>query len=143
MAESQHETCSSRKSQLHGMFSDQRFGPVHASCMAKKPPDLIAKEMASRIREQRTARGWTQKQLAEATGWNQSDDDDGASKGFSPSRIGNYEQGTRRLGHEEAEVFGRTFNLPAAYFLVAVDEHEAEVIAALRRKPTPIRRKAG
>jgi transcriptional regulator with XRE-family HTH domain len=108
-----------------------------------KPPEPVAKEMAKRIRDQRKAREWTQLDLAKATGWVESDADDGASSGYSPSRIGNYEQGTRRLGIEEAELFGRTFDLPAAYFLTVIDEHEARVIQAMRRKQPEHRRKAG
>jgi transcriptional regulator with XRE-family HTH domain len=100
----------------------------------KKPVDRVAKEMARRIRDHRLAREWTQEELAIATGWTQDDDDNGASKGLSPSRIGNYEQGTRRLGVEEAEILCAVFGPPAGYFLTVLDEHEAQVLAAIRQQ---------
>jgi transcriptional regulator with XRE-family HTH domain len=71
---------------------------------------------------------WTQGELAEATGWSQQTTD----KGLSPSRIANFEQGTRRVGHEEAQIFEQVFGLPAAYFMALLDPKEAEVVAALR-----------
>ena len=115
-------------------FSEMRRKGPHALCMAKPKLDPIAKEMAKRVRDQRKARKWTQLELAEATGWTAADDDAGKAKGYSPSRIGNYEQGIRRLGIEEAEVFEDTFGLPSAYFLTVIDEREAQVVAAMRSK---------
>jgi transcriptional regulator with XRE-family HTH domain len=56
--------------------------------------DPVAVEMGRRIAELRVARDWTQRELAQATGWNEQDADDSAAKGLSPSRIANYEQGT-------------------------------------------------
>lgn len=106
----------------------------------KGKPDAVTLEMARRLRQCRKARNWTQADVAKAIGWRQEDADQGKAVGISPSGIGNYEQGTRRFSNEEAEMFGRAFDLPSAYFLVAVDEHEAEVILAMRRRdPTPPR----
>jgi transcriptional regulator with XRE-family HTH domain len=101
--------------------------------MAKNPPtDVIGAEQGRRIAAERTKRGWTQKQLAEQTGWSQGDDDSGTANGFSPSRIGNYEQGERRLGIEEARILARVFEgLHPAYFLCAVDERTARVLYAM------------
>jgi transcriptional regulator with XRE-family HTH domain len=145
MPPSQHETCSSRKGRLHKAFSESPRKALHASCMAKKSPkkpvDPVAKEMARRIKEYREARNWTQEELARATGWTQDDDDNGASKGLSPSRIGNYEQGTRRLGVEEAEILCAVFGPPSGYFLTVLDEHEAMVLTVVRQQKP--RRKAG
>jgi transcriptional regulator with XRE-family HTH domain len=72
--------------------------------------------------------GWTQTDLAKATGWSEAK----SEAGLSPSRIANFEQGTRRIGHEEAETFERVFGIPAAYFLDMLDAKEASVIGTLR-----------
>lgn len=95
--------------------------------------DAMAQEMGRRLRAARKARGWTQRELAMQTGW--SDATEASEyRGFSPSRIGNFEQGTRRLGIEEAKAFERIFGQPAAYFLGILDAKEAEIIATLRRQ---------
>lgn len=141
--QSQHETCSERKGARHVLFSDHgRRGP-HNSCVAgrrKKDDkhDPIAAEMGRRLADCRKRMNWTQAALAEQTGWKPEDADAGTAQGVAPSAIGNYEQGTRRIGNEQAEIFGRIFGLPSAYFMVVVDEHEAEIIIALRKRaPTP------
>lgn len=134
MATNLHVPCSWRKPDKHEAFSEELARKVHNLCMSKKKDDPIAKEMGRRLAESRTARGWTQAQLAKLTGWRLEDAEAGKAKGISPSRIGNYEQGTRRFKNEEAEILGEVFGLPAAYFLVVLDEHEAEVIIAMRKR---------
>lgn len=101
--------------------------------MAKDAPtDPVGVEMGRRIATERTNRGWTQKQLAERTGWLEADADEGKARGLSPSRIANYEQGTRRLDLEEAQILADAFDaLHPAYFLCAVDERQARVLYAL------------
>jgi transcriptional regulator with XRE-family HTH domain len=94
--------------------------------------DPVGLEMGRRIRIERAAKGWTQEELSKATGWRQTDADEGKAIGLSPSRIANYEQGTRRLDTEEAEVLAQVFDMPSAYFLTAVSAHEARVLQALR-----------
>ena len=101
-------------------------------------PDPINQEMGRRVAEERRARGWTQKQLAENTGWSEADADAGKARGMSPSRIANYEQGERRFSLEEAEMFATAFgDLPSAYFMCVVDRREASALAALRATPGP------
>lgn len=101
----------------------------------KDAADPIGQEMGRRIRRERSAREWTQEDLAKATGWRQSDADEGRARGLSPSRIANYEQGTRRIDIEEAEILATVFSLPSAYFLAAVSAHEAQVLQAIRSHP--------
>jgi transcriptional regulator with XRE-family HTH domain len=100
--------------------------PLHNQCMGDL--DSVAVERGTRLKRCRRAMDWTQGELAEATGWSQQTTD----KGLSPSRIANFEQGTRRVGHEEAQIFEQVFGLPAAYFMALLDPKEAEVVAALR-----------
>lgn len=90
--------------------------------------DAIAMERGVRLKECRKAQGWTQEELALATGWTTKV----PSGGLSPSRIANFEQGTRRIGHEEAEAFQEAFGIPSAYFMAMLDPQEADVIATLR-----------
>lgn len=98
----------------------------------KAAADKIGIEMGRRVREARLARDWTQEDLAKQTGWRQADADHGKARGLSPSRIANYEQGTRRLDNEEADILEGVFGLPSAYFLAAIDAHEAQVLQAIR-----------
>jgi transcriptional regulator with XRE-family HTH domain len=99
---------------------------MHNSCMPDD--DAVAAERGSRLRQCRKAMDWKQADLAKATGWSAEQPD----QGLSPSRIANFEQGTRRLGHEEAEAFERVFGVPAAYFMAMLDPKEAGAIALLR-----------
>ncbi len=70
----------------------------------------------------------SQTDLARLTGWSE----DAPKDGLSPSRIANFEQGTRRIGHEEATAFESVFGIPAAYFMDVLDAKEAGAIAVLR-----------
>jgi hypothetical protein len=56
----------------------------------------------------------------------------GPSSALSPSRIGNYEQGIRRLQIEQAHVFAKIFRLHAAYFVAAISRKEADVLTAMQ-----------
>ena len=103
--------------------------------MAKDDP--IGIEMGKHLAAMRSALDLTQEQLAKQTGWTLAGDDDGRAAGLSPSRIANYEHGTRRIGVEEAEIFSAIFHLPAAYFMCLITEAEAHVLQALRNPPTP------
>lgn len=87
----------------------------------------VAKETGRRLRDERIAKGWSQSQLATATGWRS-----GKPGGISPGAIGNYEQGTRKIPRHRAKIFAELFGLPSAYFLGEITKHEAKVIAALR-----------
>lgn len=134
----EHETCSVSSPALHVRFSARRVGGLENGYMANgDPTDPVGLEMGRRIRSERAARKWTQEDLAKATGWRQSEADEGTAKGLSPSRIANYEQGTRRIDNEEAEILASIFGLPSAYFLGVVNDHEARVLQALRATPPP------
>lgn len=87
----------------------------------------LRKEMGRRLRGERLRKGWSQSQLAAFSGWKS-----GGTQGVSPGAIGNYEQGTRPIPPHRAEIFGRLFGLPGAYFLCQISREEAEVLAALR-----------
>ena len=99
--------------------------------------DPVAVERGQRLRSTRERVGMTQQQVSAATGWT----DIPGSPGLSPSRIANYEQGTRRIDVEEAEVLASVFHAyPAAYFLCVVDEQEAKMLQLMRHKtPHPCR----
>jgi transcriptional regulator with XRE-family HTH domain len=106
-----------------------RMAGLHNTCM---PTDLIAIETGTRLRRAREAMGLTQKELAVTTGWTDRKPDRAQRLSLSPSRIGNFEQGVRRIGHEEAAILERVFHIPAPYFMGALDPKETDVIAALR-----------
>jgi transcriptional regulator with XRE-family HTH domain len=97
--------------------------------------DPIAALCGKRIAQCREARGWSQKELSQRTGYRPLKD------GLSPQRISNFEQGTRRVRLEEAETIAAVFTeFPAAYFMGAIDEKEARVVMAMRR-PEPTRQR--
>ena len=98
----------------------------------KGPSDPIAREAGRRIQECRAERGMRQEDLAIATGWRKDlAAEEQAPDVLSPSRIGNFEQGTRRIGYEEAIVLQRVFRRPAAWFMAAITYPEAKLLAAL------------
>lgn len=109
----------------HQYFTERGFVrialAVHNSCMT----DLV-KERAlvsgKRIREARTALGWSLEKLA-------------AETGMGASTIGNYEQGTRRFGDVEAQAFVRVFGLTESYWLGLEDLRESRMIVASRGGP--------
>lgn len=105
---------------------DPRGSYVHNSCVTDEDP--IAIERGERLKRCRKYMKWTQEQLAQATGWSTEE----PGNGLQATRIANFEQGTRRIGHEEAEIFGRVFGIPAAYFMAMLDAKETEVIGTLR-----------
>lgn len=112
---------------------------VHNLCMSKYTETTIIRGMRAadarnRLIAARKANGWSQKELAMKTGW--IDDGRDAVKqpegSLSPSQIGNFEQGTRSIGMEDAEILGRVFEVPSAWFVGAVSKQEAEIIQAAR-----------
>lgn len=60
----------------------------------------------NRIRTARSDRGWSQRELSHKTG-----------NKLSPSRIANYEQGTRELGIQESEILGKALNVQPGYLM--------------------------
>jgi transcriptional regulator with XRE-family HTH domain len=104
---------------------------MHNLCMAGKTDnsetDAIAVVAGQRLRQFREQKGWTQAELARSTGWSE-DVSRQPANALSPSRIGNFEQGTRRIGFEEAQVLEKLFHMPAAYFMGVISEDEARVL---------------
>lgn len=82
----------------------------------KSPFAIIAGE---RIRGCRIAAGLTQEALAQLT-----------CNKLSPSRIANYEQGTRALDVEGALVLGEALGQPAGYLLGVLDDLERDLVGA-------------
>lgn len=104
-------------------------------------PDPVAILCGDRLKRCRLARGWTQEQLAKATGH---EAHRARTGGLGPTRIANYEQGKRRIGYEEAETLARVFQeFPAAYFMGVVDEREASMLLLWRTGSQSATRKTG
>ena len=117
---------------------------LHNLCMAKPKKRLQLDHVAicsgERIRKAREAHGWTQKEMAVRTGWVKHRPSQDQKSALSPSRIANFEQGTRRVGHEEAQILATLFvSFPAPYWMGVLSEQEAAVIAAMRRPAAPLR----
>lgn len=122
---------------VHVLFDDAAALAMHNSCMAdttkKKLMDDVAKECGKRLAQCRIAKGLTQDQLSKATGYKL------RRGGLSPSQISNFEQGTRRIRLEQAEILASVFTEYASvYFTGGVDEREAKMLAVLRTKPTAL-----
>ena len=117
-----------------------KTGFKHNSCMAKYTDTTIIRGMQAadarlRLKAAREARGWSQERLSQETGWEAGKAAEEQPRGaLSPSRIGNYEQGTRLIGLEEAEIFSNLFEVPAPWFLGVVDRKEAEILAVGREQ---------
>ena len=111
-------------------------GLLHNLCVnaLDSDTDFIGREQGRRIAACRELRGWKQEDLAKATGWVPEKPDRLQPGTLSPSRIGNYEQGERRLPVEAAQILERVFARPAAYFMAVLDENEAELVSTLRRQ---------
>lgn len=60
----------------------------------------------NRIKSARADRGWSQRELSEQTG-----------NKLSSSRIANYEQGTREVGIQEAEILGKALHVQPGYIM--------------------------
>jgi len=104
----------------------------------KVGPDRLAETSGKRIRKARLQRQWSQEDLAMHTGWIASKPSRAQRTALSPSRIANFEQGTRRVGLEEAQILATAFGeLPAPYWMGVITEQEAAVLAALRRAESP------
>ncbi|HZP86621.1 MAG TPA: helix-turn-helix transcriptional regulator [Burkholderiales bacterium] len=114
---------------------------MHTLCMGGKttngPHDAVAALSAERIKKFRERARLTQAELARRTGWDESKADTEQQQALSPSRIANYEQATRRVGFEEGEVFAKIFGMPAAYFMGAISEIEAQLLIAFRATQGP------
>lgn len=79
-------------------------------------------------------RDWTQEELSKRTGWTAARPSRAQKNALAASRLANFEQGTRRVGLEEAEILARVFgDLPAPYWMGVISEQEAAVLAAMRQ----------
>lgn len=122
--------------EVHLLFSDVDNSPQHTLCMVKQGvanTDPVAALSGKRIREGREARNWTQEDLAKATGWVPDKPSRAQKAALSHSRIANFEQGTRRVGLEEAQILAGALGMPAPYFMGVISDQEAAVLAALRQ----------
>lgn len=99
----------------------------------KSPPDEIALTSGQRVKAARNERQWSQKDLAQATGWTPEKPSQAQTAALSPSRIANFEQGTRRVGVEEAAILSRVLGYPPPYWMGVISEQEAALIETLRR----------
>lgn len=77
----------------------------------------MKKIIGSRITQARKANGLTIKVLAERTG-------------FGAARIGNWEQGTRSPGPEEAKILSRELKVAGAWLLCLTDDPRGEKVQA-------------
>lgn len=76
-------------------------------------------------------------ELAKRTGYRENRDIQSPGA-LTPSRIGNYEQGTRWLGWAEALTLARIFpEHHPAFFLAVISEQEARVIQAMGSPERP------
>lgn len=89
---------------LHDKLTDAN--PAHGDNLVMS----IKEEIGRRIWAARDKAGLSLKELAEKTGT------------LGPSRISNYEQGTRTPGPEEAKILARALGISAAYILCVDDE---------------------
>jgi len=102
--------------------------------MAKKGKNPFDVEAGRRIRKARGDRGWSQEELAIESGWKH---DRPVPRGaIHPSSVAMYERGERRIPREIAETLSHIFGRPAAYWLGAIDDYEADVLQALQRPRT-------
>lgn len=70
----------------------------------------------------------TQEGLSKATGYGVR-----GKIGLGTTQIANFEQGTRRIGIEEAVILSKLFpEYPAAHFVGVVNEREAKMLALVR-----------
>lgn len=117
---------------VHIPYSAPPQSVVHDLCMAKKKPDPVAIECGRRLAGVREARGLTQAELARLTRTK-------LQRGLSPSQIANFEQGTRRIRLEQAEILAGVFpDLLAGYFMNALTEYDCRVLLAIRVKDEPL-----
>lgn len=125
---------------IHILFSEAEPQVMHDLCMAKsrnkspsKPTDPVAIETGRRVKQCRKALNLTQKGLSKLTGYKE------RKEGLSPTQIANFEQGTRRIRFEEAEILASVFDqLLAGYFMNALTEQECRVLIAMRTKDNPL-----
>src|SRR5579872_3966802 len=107
---------------------------MHDLCMAKKALDPVAIECGKRLAACREGKGLTQAELAKLT-------KRGSRRGLSPSQIANFEQGTRRIRFEQAEILASIFtNFLPGYFMNALTERECRVLLAMRAEDDPLQK---
>ena len=104
MTTSVHDTCFFSTKNRHELLIALRRQPAHTICMD------ISKEIGRRIKASRNLKNRSLQTLS------------AHCQGLSKSRIGNYEQGIRRPGREEAIELSRALGISAAYLLCLDDD---------------------
>lgn len=111
---------------------------LHNLCMPRHSDTSIVRgaralDAGKRLKVARELADLTLKQLSEKTGWIDGLSADKQRAGaLRDSTIGNYEQGTRSIGPEEAATFARIFDVPDTWFLGVTNKSETAVLAAQR-----------
>src|SRR5687768_1904502 len=103
-----HVPCSAATTIYTTRSLRERLGGANNSCMPKgtEQKSEFGVRAGNRIRQARSDRGWSQRELSEKT-----------DAKLSASRIANYEQGTREIGIQEAEILGKALNVQPGYLM--------------------------
>jgi transcriptional regulator with XRE-family HTH domain len=105
---------------------------AHNACMRKgsEQRSEFGVRAGNRIKIARADRGWSQRELSEHTG-----------NKLSSSRIANYEQGTREIGIQEAEILAKALHVQPGYVMgvttlkTPLNELEEELVRNWRVLP--------
>jgi transcriptional regulator with XRE-family HTH domain len=115
----------------HNLCMSKERGIRPVKPKEEKGKNPLAVEVGARILACRKEKGWTVKQMAEASGW--CAQRDYARKGvLNASAISNYEQGTRLPRWNEAQIIAGLFpGYHPAYFMGVITKREAKILAEI------------